>query len=129
MECIQIKGFQSGNLFYLPSEKHLFLQKSSKSGKKFLVCYDTVASVGVNEDNNDDYDSLTCCARCTFDEKTGLCRRNSSPHTDHDDHEIKFRDLQSLNAMKDHCRYLATNFPFSARKIPIKEIYLSEMAK
>lgn len=127
MEFIEIKGFRGGDLFYLPNEGHLYVQKSSTEGKKYLVCYNTV----VSEDEDDDEDVVheACSARCTLDEKMGLCYRNTSPHSGHTDHEIKFRDLQSLNAMKDHCRYLATNFPFSARKIPIKEIYLAEMAK
>lgn len=140
MECIQIKGFSGGNLFYVPDEKHLFMQKSrsSKKLKKYLVCYDTVLSknkVGGGADSEFDDENFKevicngCPARCTFDEKTGLVIRNFSPHTNHVDHEIKFRDLQTLNAMKDHCRYLATNFPFSARRIPIRDIYMTEMAK
>lgn len=129
MECIPIKGFQGGDLIYIPKEKHLYVRKSNISGKSFLVCYDTVAYKDTDIDKDDDYEFVKCSARCMLDVRTGKCHRNSTPHTDHDDHEIKFHDLQSLNAMKEHCRYLAKNFPFSARKIPIKEIFLSEMSK
>lgn len=134
MECILIKGFNGGDLFYVPDEEHLYVRKSNKKGKKYLACYHTVKSgkddYDDDDDDDDEYDEdEKCLARCTFDEDSSLVHRNSTPHSNHRNHEITFRDLQSLNAMRDHCRYLSTNFPFSARKIPIKEIFLAEMVK
>lgn len=55
------------------------------------------------------------------------CVKTDTPHADHDDHEIIY--LISLNNMKDNCRLLAEEFPISAKKIPVEEIFLMEMSK
>lgn len=121
-----ITGFsdKGGSLLYLISEKHLFVRKNKepKNGKVYWVCYDSIV-VGA------DGKPGSCAARCTVDVNNNQCWRNDTNHSRHECHEITFKDLESLNAMKDHCRYLSTNFPFSAHKIPISEIYLTEMAK
>lgn len=88
----------------------------------YWVCYDSIL-LGA------DAKPGSCAARCTVDVNSGQCWRNETKHCQHESHEITFKDLESLNAMKNHCRYLATNFPFSAHKIPISEIFLTEMAK
>lgn len=118
-----IKGFNDGSLLFLKSEGHLFVRKGKqKNGKEYWVCYETIV---LGEDGKPG----KCTARCTLNVKTNECWRNETPHIEHETHEIIYRDLKSLNAMKDHCRYLAKHFPFSAKKIPISEIFLTEMAK
>lgn len=121
MDYVLIQGFQSGTLFYVPSEKHLYVRKSSRNDNVYLACYDTIISK--NEKNN----NVSCSARCHV--KQNICVRTDTPHSVHDDHEIIYNDLISLNAMKNSCRLLAENFPISAKKIPIKEIFLMEMSK
>lgn len=122
MDFCHIPGYHGGQLLYLKDEKHLFLRKESKNGKTYWVCYDTIKSANGGK-------SGPCRARCIMDDSTKTCERNKTPHTSHENHEINFNDLQSLNSMKDHCRYLARNFPYSAHKIPIKDIFLAEMVK
>lgn len=120
MDYIKVNGFNGGKLYYLPKEKHLFLRKTSKNEKTYLICYDTImAKKSAN----------ACSARCRLDESTGECLRTVTNHCNHESHEIIFQDLVSLNAMKDQCRYLAEKFPFSAHLIPISEIFLIEMSK
>lgn len=126
MEYTTIRGFRGGNLFYVQEERNLYVRKTTKAGLSYLVCYDTVQ---MKKSKQQDPHFEEYSARCTVDEGTGLCWRNNSCHRDHDNHELIFRDLQSLNAMKDHCHFLATKFPLSARRIPIKDIFLAEMAK
>lgn len=126
MEFINIKGFRGGNLYYVQEDGHLFIRKTLKSGKMYLACYDTIRT---KKQKIEDPDFKECQARCSIDSATGVFWRNLTCHRDHDTHELIYRDLQSLNSMKDQVRYLAANFPFSARRIPIKEIFLTEMAK
>lgn len=121
MDYVLIQGFQSGALYYVPSEKHLYVRKSSRNGNVYLACYNTIISK--NEKNNNE----SCSARCHV--KLNTCVRTGTPHTKHVDHEIIYNDLVSLNAMKNTCRLLAENFPISAKKISIKEIYLMEMSR
>lgn len=121
MDYVVIKGFHSGMLLYVPSEKHLYVRKSSRNGTVYLTCYDTIIS------KNDINNEVFCSARCHLQQNT--CVRTEAPHTNHENHEMIYKDLVSLNAMKDTCRLLAEWFPISAKNIPIKEIFLMEMAK
>lgn len=121
MNYISIRGFHGGTLYYVPSEKHLYVRKSYRKGSMYLVCYDTIRSK--NEDNN----VTICHARCVAHAEK--CVKTGTPHGNHEDHEIIYKDLISLNAMKDNCRLLAERFPISAKKIPVEEIFLMEMAK
>lgn len=121
MDYVNVKGRQGGNLYYLPEDGHLYVRKSRQYGKSYLVCYNTVLK-------DDDPHIQECAARCTLDEAKGLCTRNATCHN-HGNHEVEFKDLQSSNAMKSNCHYLATNFSFSVKKPPVKDIFLNEMAR
>lgn len=126
MEYIKINGFNGGTLYYLPEEKHLFLQKSTRDGIIYLVCYDTI----VNKPKISEGVSVRVCrARRRINESTKECSKTSSDHCVHGNHEILFRDLVSLNKMKEQCRFLSEKFPFSAHLVPISEIFIIEMAK
>lgn len=122
MDFSYITGFSGSQLLYLKEDKHLFTRKCSKNGRTYWVCYDTIASA-VNLVPG------FCRARCTVIDATNECIRNETAHTCIGDHEVCVRDMESLAAMKDHCRYLANNFPNSAHKISIKDIFLAEMIK
>lgn len=126
MEYVEVTGFGGGIWYYIPKEKHLFKRKDKKNGIVHLICYDSEDATKMEKSNPN---FKKCAARCHLREDNGLCYRTEAPHRDHEDHEITFRDLVSLNAMKERCRYLCENFPHSAHKIPIKEIFLLEMAK
>lgn len=124
MEYTAVTGFNGGNLFYIPEEKHLYVRKTTKNGTVHLVCYDTVETAKTKKS---DPSFIECAARCHL--KGDQLSRTNSTHRHHANHELAFKDLVSLNAMKDHCRYLAKHFPFSAHKIPVSEIFYVEMAK
>lgn len=126
MEYVTLKGFNDGMLYYIPADGHLYVRKYSKNSKIYLSCYERCLTKKFAK-NNPSFQ--LCPAKVHLDTKTNLCYRTNAPHTSHDDHELKYRDLQSLNGMKDHCRFLAKHFPFSCHKIPIKEIFLLEIAK
>lgn len=123
MEFCYIKGFcdKVHQLVYIRAEKHLFSRTHEKNGIAYYCCYHKIM-VGDNK-------QAACAARCKINLKTSVCNRNGTVHTDHTNHEVVFRDLESINSMKNHCRYLAEHFPFSAHRIPIKDIFLGEMAK
>lgn len=117
-----ITGFNGGRLLYISRDKHIFTRKDTKNGKSYWICYDTISSAK-------NLVPGSCRARCTVTEATQYCERNGVPHTCNEDHELCLRDMNSLNAMKDHCRYLSKHFPYSAHKISIKDIFLMEMIK
>lgn len=125
MEYETITGSNGKSILYY-FNSHLYVRKSSSRDGNilYLECYE--ASLSKNKDNNGNF--KVCGARLQIDQSTKLCEANGTCHK-HENHEVKFRDLVSLNAMKEKCRYLAEHFPFSSRKIPVKEIFLLEMAK
>lgn len=125
MEYTKIKGFNGGTLYYLPEEKHLFLRKTSKNGMTYVVCYDTIMN---KQKKKQDGNMEVCKARGQLNEGAEKCWR-TAVHSHHENHDIIFRDLVSLNAMKEQCRFLAEKYPFSAHLIPISEIFLVEMSK
>lgn len=121
---VEIKGWNGGTVYYAPDEKHLYCRKDGYKGTSYLVCYEAVASKGKKK-----RDKIQCPARRHLDEKTGKVSCTQSQHGNHENHEIMYRDLISLNAMKDRCRYLAENFPGCAHRISVKGIFLRELSK
>lgn len=125
MEYCFIDGYKGGKLLYLKDEKHLFVRKSGKNGEDVFICYQTILAKG-NE--NKQSTETTCTARVKLDVNK-VCTRNKIAHTEHECHEIHFRDLETLKAVKDKCRLLQSIIPITAHKVSMKEIFLQEMAK
>lgn len=112
------KGFHDGNLLvYLPEEKHLYYKTNDRpSGQQDYACYEKILNKGHN-----------CKSRFHLSADMS-CWKNNVPHSDHENHELTFKDMQTLDDMRKKCRYIVDNFP-SAHKIPLKEIFMSEMVK
>lgn len=113
------KGFRDGDLLlYSHFEKKLFYKTNDRlNGQQDYACYENIMNKGCN-----------CKARLHL-RADNSCERNKQLHIDHENHEITFRDMESLDAMREKCRYLIKHYPASAQKIPVKEIFLSEMIK
>lgn len=119
-KLIEVIGFHGGVLYYSAKERHLYVQRGKmRNGDPYLACYDTVFNKSISK----------CSAKRVYNTANRYSRSTNPNHTKHGNHEIIYRDLVSLNNMKNQCRYLAQNFPTSAHKIPIKEIFLQEMAR
>lgn len=119
-KLIEVNGFHGGIIYYSSKEKHLYVQRGKmRNGDLYLACYDTI----LNKLNSQ------CSAKRVYNKGNRYSRSTNHKHTKHGHHEIIYRDLVSLNNMKNQCRYLTQNFPTSAHKVPIKEIFLQELAK
>lgn len=126
MDFTHIPGFRDGHLLlYLHNEKHLYMQTHDRSGQIEYICYEHVVPVGYRVDNNE---KIKKCSAKTI-KRDGRCRRNAVVHQNHPNHELIFKDLQSLNAMKLKCRSLAEWCPNSSHKISAKEIFMIELSK
>lgn len=125
MEHSFVSGFHSGTLMYLHEEKHLFRKVNDRKGQEEWMCYESILPqmYRLNE-----LDPPTKCTAKTF-RIENLLRRNQIAHSHHHDHELVFRDLVSLEAMKEKCRKLAEWCPLSSYRIPAKEIFMTELAK
>lgn len=119
-KLIEVNGFNGGIIHYSSKEKRLYVQRGTmRNGDLYLACYDTI----LNKSNSQ------CSAKRAYNQANGYSRSTNCKHSKHGNHKIIYRDLVSLNNIKKQCRYLAKNFPTSAHKVPIKEIFLQEMAK
>lgn len=132
---ISLNGWNGGTVYYAPNEKHLYVRKDSYRGKLYLVCHDTVLKKTKNNKKNrknnkkdQNKNEMKCPGRCIYNPTTGAYKMTRK-HNHRTNHEIEYKDLVSLNAMKDLCRFLAKHLPGSAHKIPVREIFLMEMAK
>lgn len=122
MEYCFIEGYKGGKLLYLKDEKNLYVRKNFENGVETFICYQTIMHKG------NKIDHLNCTARVKLDENK-ICTRNKIVHTKHESHEIHYRDLETLNAIKENCRMLQKIIPITAHKVSAKEIFLQEMAK
>lgn len=130
MSLLEVVGFNGGTLYYAPGEKHFYVrEKSCDSGNVYLICHDQMEYKNEmrKSEKNRKKEVKSCPSRCCFNSITGEIRLTEN-HT-HKDHEVMYNDLISLNAMKDKCKFIAENFPLSAHKVSIKEIFLMEMVK
>lgn len=123
-----IKGYSGGNLLYLENEKHLFVRKDTQKGDEVYICYHSILSKNRKNKKTNKPVEPNCTARVKISPDK-ICTRNKIAHTKHENHEIHFRDLESLNEMKKNCRLLKKIIPITSHKVSAKEIFLQEMAK
>lgn len=121
-KLIKLQSRMGGIIYYAPEEKHFYVKRKKKKGKVYMSCYDIMAKKTLPTE-------LQCPAKRVYTPEDELSRPTNTNHTNHENHELMYRDLVSLNNMKDHCNYTATNFPTSANKVSVREIFLLELAK
>lgn len=122
-----IQGFHEGHpLLYLQEERHLFVRSNERSGQVEYACYEKHRSNRYKNPNHQEENS-NCTARVFL--KDGVVRRNSIQHKNHENHELIFRDLQTLNAVKEKSRMLLEWCPLSSSKVSAKELLATELAK
>lgn len=122
-----IQGFHEGHpLIYLQKEKHLFFQSNVRSGQIEYTCYEKFRSDRYKSSNHQEAHSK-CTARVFV--KDGIVRRSSFQHTNHENHELIFRDLQTLEAVKEKSQKLLEWCPFSSSKVSAKELLAIELSK
>lgn len=124
MEFSYIQGFHGSTLLYIHEEKHLFMKTNDRNGRTEYICYEVALS---KEKYRYEEPKIKCNARAST--KQNMCKRNKVEHQQHANHELVFRDLQTLNAIKEKCRLLSEWCPSSAHKISAKEIFMIELAK
>lgn len=120
-----IQGFHEGReLLYLHGEKHLFCYSNERSGQTEYACYEQHRPVRYK---NDQKDKSVCKARVFL--KNGKVRRNGIQHDSHSNHELIFRDLKTLDAVKEKSRKLLQWCPLSASRVSAKELLAIELAR
>lgn len=130
MSLIDVPGFNGGLLYYVPDKKHFNVrEKECDNGNMYLICHDQMEYKNEmrKSEKNRKKEVISCSGRCFMNRITGEMRLTGG-HS-HKDHELMYKDLISLNAMKNKCRFIAENFPLSAHKMSIREIFLMEMVK
>lgn len=123
-KLIQLIGFNGKNVYYDPKSKILYSRNNGSKGISYLKCYEDVK--GKTKKNRKKW--KPCGGRAKLDDASGKSWPTHC-HAEHKNHEIVYRDLMSLNTMKDRCRFLAKNYPGQSHKLSNKIIFLTEIAK
>lgn len=120
-----IQGFHDGHpLLYLHGEKHLFYRSNERSGHVEYSCYEKSRP---DRYKNNKEANVKCTARVFLD--NGRVYRNQIRHQCHENHETIFRDLQTLEAVKEKARLIKKWCPLSASKVSAKELLAVELAR
>lgn len=127
MQYELIQGFHDSahQLLYAPGEKHLYVQKYNRSGQLEFICYESILPQEYRNKNEPNHSN--CTARAILREN--ICYRNQISHQGHQNHELVYRDLKTLNAVKEKCKKLVEWCPLSAAKISAKELLAVELSK
>lgn len=121
MKLIQLKGFNGRNVYYDSLGKYLYSRNNGYKGTSYMKCFEDVRRKKKKKRKN------SCGGRCRMDANGKSWQ--SHDHAKHKNHEIIYRDLVSLNAVKERCQFLAANYPGQAHKMSTKIIFLTEIAK
>lgn len=118
-----VKGKRRGStLLWLPSEKHLYVKKTKRPNDDVVyICYQT----GLFKSNPKDHPD--CKARVTIN-AGAKCSRNSLRHTEHTNHDIEFKDLETRNTIIENCISL-NKMTISSANISARELFTREVAK
>lgn len=119
----QLKSFNGRNVYYDPEEKYLYSRNNGYKETSYLKCFEDVKG----QKKKTKSQSYPCGGRCRLDANGNSWLTHD--HALHENHEILYRDLISLNVMKERCRFLAENYPGHAHKVSTKIIFLTEIAK
>lgn len=123
-----LRGRREGcEILYVPAEKHLYVKKSSTKNVVKYICYQHILRGKKNKKNRDKY--LECGARLSLNINTKICIKRNLPHSNHTNHEIIKKDIDSYNNMKDMSRKLRKMDLASVQKIPVEEVFNSEISK
>lgn len=112
-----VVGFKGkSELLYSHDENNLYALKSNNELRMQYECYH----------NSNKENSPRCPVYCTVERN--MVRRNNERHC-HRDHNVIYKDLLSLNAMRNTCTLLNEHCPSSAHRIPLYDIFLQEISK
>lgn len=117
---------------YVPSEKHLYLTQIKRNGKEEYICYQKVLARPKNKKKvkkrRQHGSSISCTARVVI-HPDGRCVRNKKPHTDHDNHELIYKDLASKNRIIDRSLEIQNVLDGIPLDIPTHHVFTQELSK
>lgn len=109
-------------LLWLPNEKHLYSKKMNLgNGKIDFICYQNYMA-------QQNPKIQPCTSRVQIDANQ-ICYRKSIPHSTHENHELKYKDLFTKNQIVDKCiafKKLFMDLPIS---VPSRDIFTLELSK
>lgn len=122
-KLIRLKGFNGKNVYYDPKRKYLYSRNNGYKGTSYLKCFEDVK--GAKKRKKKNWKPCGGRRRLNANGKSW----STHGHAKHKNHETVYRDIISLNAMKESCRFLGENYSGQTHKISPKIIYLTEIAK
>lgn len=117
-------------------EKNLYVTQDRRNGKQEYICYQKILSKPQNKKKSKknktrrygNNSSIPCTARVIID-KNGKCMRNKVPHSNHDNHEIFYKDLRTKNNIIDRSIAIKNVLDGLPTDVPMQDVFTHELAK
>lgn len=126
METVSVKIIPSsrsdGFLLWAPGEKHLYFKKCTHKNKtEDWICYQEMIAKSQK-------DVVPCTSRLLVDRSTLTATRKRIPHSEHENHEMVFKDLQSRTKINDECIQLKKLCEGLSMDVRAQDIFTRELA-
>lgn len=127
MEKIAVEKIQSsrsdGVLLWASEEKHVYVKKSTSpvTGLEDWICYQTII-------RKTHPDAPECTSRVLVDPENMTAVRKRVNHTNHQNHELIFKDLASRNKIINDCVQLKEMCDGLSIDVRASDVFTREMA-
>lgn len=123
-EFEKIRGHRTDStLYWIPEEKFLYVKKEERGNKIECICYQTVLT-----NSNRKVDRKKCTARRFINSK-GQISKSAISHTNHDNHELIYKDLITRKSIVDTCVGVQNLLGDISVKVSVGDIFTREIAK
>lgn len=116
---------RNASLLWIPQDKYLYVrhrEHTDKSKGEDWICYQTIL-------HKKDKSVVNCSSAVNI--KNEMCTRKNvqNPHTNHNNHQIIYNDLITLNNIKDNCIAAKQLGEGLSMNISTCDIFTREIAK
>lgn len=119
-----------GVLLWAPDEKHLFFKKKThKSGLEDWICYQEMIQKKKSNSVGKAFDQTKCTSRLLRDPIAKTCTRKQIAHTDHEDHDLIYKDLMSMDEIKDTVDRIRDVTEGLSVNVPMSHVFTRTLAK
>lgn len=115
-------------------EKNLYVTQARRNGKEEYICYQKILCKTQNKKKSKKNkkrrysSSIPCTARIIID-GNGKCKRNKVIHSNHDNHELIYKDFVTKNNIIDRSIAIKNVLEGLPADVPIHDVFTHELAK
>lgn len=121
-----VRGLRrDSQLIWVPNDGCLFVKKESRRGFDEYVCYQTIIG-DPKKKKSENFKPCTC--RIKIDIETKIVAPRGKGHSEHENHVILYKDMQSKNKIVDDCIAISEACKGLSIKVPTNDIFTREIS-